>query len=409
MAEELIENHGACFVQGGPAVWRAGRYWCGWEDVSRAILDVVPGCTSHDRKEVHGFLSLAAPRLSAAHPTLVTARNGAFDMEGMAFGALTRDMIIPNIIPHDWVPDAYDEGVDRFLADVSCGDAAMRANLEEVAGLCIYRSNEFGVCPMLMGTGANGKSTYLELLGFLLGEENVSHMDMAVIGRQFQAALVAGKLANLGDNISNERLGGDVLSVTKKLITGEPIHTDVKNGIGFDFTPYCTPVFSCNEFPRLGDSSDSMMRRFFPIPFSARFAPGVPGFDPGLRRKLRTERAASYMLRLAIEGLARVMAQQGMTPNSQSETILAEVREENDSVLRWPTDSETTAASLHLRPVKAVYDEYCAWCIEMRLHPFGQPTFTKRVNAALGTRTDGRRLNYSTGPKKVRVFLAPGA
>ena len=76
------------------------------------------------------------------------------------------------------------------------------------------------------------------------------------------------------------------------IVTGEWIYTEVKNSDGLEFKRYCTMVFSCSEFPSLGDSSEGMLRRLFPISFDAHFAKGDKGYNPRIRETLKTEEAA---------------------------------------------------------------------------------------------------------------------
>lgn len=405
VARELIETHRARLIDGAPAVWDGRRYETGWQAVNRAAIDLLDDCRIADQREICHYVLHKAPRVEAAPPNLVAFENGVLDV---AMGELAPmgDAAIANVIPHAWDPDAYSAEADAFLDRVSCGDAAVRANLEEVAGLCLYRSNEFGVCPVLVGSGSNGKSTYIHALRSLLGNENVSSLDLGVVGRQFQAGRLLGKLANLGDDISNERLSGDVLAVFKKVVTGEWIYTDVKNGEGFEFRPYCTLVFSCNEFPSLGDSSDGMMRRLFPIPFSASFARGEAGFDPRMREKLCSEEASRYLARVGIEGLRRVIARDGMTPNARGEGLRAEVRADNDSTVQWLEERGEGAGALCGRVVADAYEEYKGWCADAGLRPFGRSKFTRRLCERYGLESGPARRRYSDGSRVVRVFSA---
>ena len=403
-ARELIEEHRACFVDGAPAIWDGRRYASGWDAVDRATVGLVDDCRISDQREVRHYVHLMAPRVEASPPWLVAFENGVLDVRTRQFGPMEPSMVVTNVIPHCWDPGAYDEDADAFLDRVSAGDATVRANLEEIVGMCMYRACDFGQCPVLVGSGSNGKSTFISALRYVLGTDNVSSLDLGVVGKQFQAGRLLGKLANLGDDISNERLSGDVLAVFKKLVTGEWIYSDVKNGDGFEFKPYCTLVFSCNEFPSLGDSSEGMLRRLFPIPFSARFRKTDPDYDPRLWDKLRSERAAAYFIRLGVEGLARVRAQNGFTPSERSEELVGEVRSDNDSVLQWMADAEVRTDDLEGHVIADVYDGYVSWCRGGGLMPYGRTKFSRKVCGMLGYASAPEKRAYATGQRTVRVF-----
>ena len=57
---------------------------------------------------------------------------------------------------------------------------------------------------MLIGTGANGKSTYLNMLKHLLGQKNTSSLGLKNLDEKFATVMMFGKLANIGDDISDK-------------------------------------------------------------------------------------------------------------------------------------------------------------------------------------------------------------
>lgn len=403
VGRELIEGHKACFVDGAPAIWPGARYATGWDGVNRTIVELIDDCKMADQKEICHYVHLMAPKVAASNPCLIAFESGVLDID-YGFSPYDDTMVITNVIPHSYIEDAYCKDVDEFLDRVSAGDFTVRQNLEEVIGVCMYRANDFGERPVLIGSGSNGKSTYIAALRNVLGAENVSSLDINVVGKPFQAARLVGKLANLGDNISNERLNGDTLAVFKKIVTGEWIYTDVKNGDGFEFKPYCTLVFSCNEFPSLGDSSDGMLRRLFPIPFDARFSKRDAGYDPRLYEKLTTEDAAAYMIRLGIEGLARVRFNHGLTLNARSERLVREVRSDNDSVLQWVEDESVSANALAESIIADTYAAYKEWCETGGLRPFNKTKFTRKINDQFGFESVTAKRDYANGKRTVRIF-----
>lgn len=399
----LINQDHACFVDGAPAVWDGTRYACGWDEIDRAIVRRMDSVKQRDQKEVRHYVHLQAPRVESSDATLIAFRNGVLDIvEGLK--EYDSGMVITNVIPHDYDQSAYCEDADRFLDRISCGSETVRSNLEEAIGLCMYRSNEFGQCPVLLGGGSNGKSTYIAAVRNVLGVENVSSLDLSVIGRPFQAGRLLGKLANLGDDISNEFLKGDVLAVFKKIVTGEWIYTDVKNGEGFEFKPYCTLMFSANEFPNLGDSSDGMMRRLFPIPFDAVFKRDSADYDPRLWEKLTGDDAARYFVRVGIEGLQRVVYQNGMTANERSASLVSKVRTDNNNVLQWVEDERVEACDIDGVLTAEAYEKYTGWCEVSGVKCYSKTKFTQRINSHFGSETVSEYHTFADGNHSARVF-----
>lgn len=405
-ARALMDERGACFIDGMPAIRRNGRYEVGWRAVDDAIISMHDDVPKSKQNEVHHYLMVRAPRVEQSRPTLIGFSNGVLDVEAMELRDYRDDDVIPNVIPHAWNADAKSEAVDGVLEKMACGDVGMQLNLTEVVGLCMYRNNRhYPICPVLLGEGSNGKSTYISMLRNVVGRENASALQPREIGARFQAAMLLGKLANLGDDISNDYLDGDSCAVIKKVATGDDLYTDVKGGEGFSFTPYCTMVFSANKFPRLGDASDGMMRRLFPMQFNARFTADDPDYDPMIGEKLSTDEAAEYLCKIGVEGLRRVISQGGMTPNEASKTIRHDIQVSNDTVLAWIDDAGTEPEDVIGKTKDECYADYRSWCESNGVQPVSarkmSGTFLAHWHISLARIV---HKEFSDGRKTVRVY-----
>ena len=387
MARKAMEEDGACMVDGMPAVRSGPAYEVGWDAVQRAVIARYPMARQTARREVCEYLRLMAPRVEQADARYVAFSNGVLDVETMEFPAVGDVGPIANVVPHRWDPGARSAAVDSVLSRMACGDPVTRNNLEEVLGLCLYRSNRFAICPVLLGTGSNGKSTFIDMIGLLLGASNVSALELAMVGERFMAAELMGKLANLGDDIPTDFVNARSLSVFKKVVSGSEVFSDVKGVTGVSFRPYCTMVFSANEMPRLGDSTEGVMRRMFPIEFNARFTPDDADFDPFIGERLAEEAACERMAVLAVRGLRRVLEMRSMTPNDRSRAMVDAMRTDNDAVLQWMEDTGTTLEDMcGERTTAQVYGGYMDWARESGCKPVSKATFSRRL-ARMGAST----------------------
>ena len=381
IAEALIDDYGACFIDGMPAVRDGGVYRTGWDAVNSAMVKVKRNIKSAQRREVREYLAITAPRKSQSRYTLVGFANGVLDLSFTTFRDYSEDDVICNIIPHNWNPFAKCEEVDALLDRVSCGIKANRDNIEESIALTMLRTARFGVCPVYIGDGANGKSTVLAMQRKLLGSENISALQPREIDARFQAARLVGKTANLGDDISSEFLTANECSGIKKVATGDLIYTDVKGATGFEFTPYCTMVFSANEFPRLGDSTPGMYRRLHPIEFNARFTRDYPDYDPNILDKVLSEEAMERLCVIAMLAAGRLIDNRGMSPNLASERILDAIQEDNNTVLMWARMTNTDADGVENKVTADVYGEYREWCYMNGVKQLGVKKFNKALRA----------------------------
>lgn len=371
VGDQLLERYNACIIDGMPAVQNGMAYELGWRAVNKAIIKVDRKATRSNQMEVRHYLQNVAPEIEQSPPNLIAFNNGVLDIETMELLPFSPEMVIPNIIPHNWNIDARCEDVDRVLENISCGDIGMMMNLTEVIGLAMYRSCKYALCPILLGEGSNGKSTYLETVLKVIGKKNVSALHPRDIGKRFQAVQLVGKLANIGDDISNEYIDGDSCASIKGIAAGNEIYTDVKGGDGFTFKPYCLAVFSSNSFPRMADTSYGMMRRLFPMGFHARFDKDKSNLDVNTSRKIQTETALEYLCLIGVEGLNRVIAQDGMTDNEESKQINRTVKLENSTVLQWIDACDIRPQDVTGRTSNDVHEEYSKWCRDHNLKPVG--------------------------------------
>ena len=363
VAKELIEKHGACFLDGIPAIRIDGKnYRTGWDAFDAVIIEKYDDCTITNRREVKGYIAAKAPHRSQSSPDLVAFDNGVLDVTTMEFRDWREDDAIVNVIPHKWRPGAQSELLERTLEKMSAGDLGTLMNLTEFMGICMVRSSRrYPFFPVLIGEGSNGKSTYIAMLQALLGADNISSLQPTVITKRFMGMHIVGKIANLGDDIADGYLNADDCAVIKSIATGDLMFTDVKGNTGFEFNPYCTMVFSCNAFPRLADTTDGFMRRLFPIEFNAKFTKDDPDYDPLISEKLVSDEVMEAACVLGIEGLRRVIEQKCPTPNPMSEAMKSDIAREGNTVLQWIHDEGITADHLIDMTKSEAYDEYKAW------------------------------------------------
>lgn len=410
VAHELIEKRGAAFVDGMPALREHGfgRYVTGWDAFDAAIIDMNEDSTTSNRKEVKAFVQAKAPRLRQSPWNLIAFKNGVLDVETMAFRDWLPSDVIPNVIPHNWNPGASSELLDHTLDRMACGDMAVLCNLTEFIGVCMMRSvKRCPVFPVLIGEGSNGKSTYIGLLKDVVGEENISGLQPKDITARFLGAHIVGKTANLGDDIASGYLDDRDCSIIKSVATGDLMFTDVKGGTGFKFEPYCTMVFSCNAFPRLADTTPGFMRRFMPIEFNAVFKRTDPDYDPMIGDKLREESVLEYACVLGVEGLRRVISQNGPTPNELAEAMKGDLAREGNTALQWFNDEGITAERIVGLTKEEVHRQYVAWCERNGYARTAMASGT--LSAQIGTyfRLRCQKLehrDYSDGRKTVRVY-----
>ena len=269
-ANYMINNHHIVKINGQLHIYKDGIYCSDMNVIAGVMRSYIPNIKKSQKTEVIDYMYDMTEEKEQSDANLIAFNNGVYDLVTGELKPFSTDIVITNKIPWDYKPDAYSELADSTLNKLACGDAAIRALLEECIGYCFYRSNTFNKAFILTGDKSNGKSTFLKVLTVLLGEQNVASLDLKNLGDKFSKATLFGKLANIGDDISDEFVPD--ASLFKKITDGGRIQVEKKGQDPFEFNPYVKLIFSANNMPRIKDKTGAVLRRLVIIPFNARFS-----------------------------------------------------------------------------------------------------------------------------------------
>ena len=368
--------------------------------IEKKMIDKIPMLAKAKRAEVLAYIELLVQNYTKNAETIIAFKNCLFDVTSNETMDFNPDLVITNMIPWEYDPEAYNELADKTLDKLACNDKQVRSLLEEIIGYCFFRRNELRKAFVLTGEKANGKSTFLDLIIEILGDENVSSLDLGELGDRFKTAELFGKLANIGDDIGDEFISDT--STFKKLVTGDRINVEKKGQDPFDFNNYSKLIFSANEIPRLGRGRDSaaLLSRIIIIPFNARFSKSDPDFDPFIKYKLRKPESMKYLVRVGVEGLIRVLKNNGFTTSKRVEQEIKNYEYENNPIKQFFDDY----GSPENRTTKTVYNDYKGYCYTNGLNPMSHTQFSRQVKKEFdliisNVRIDGKQFKtFVKGP-----------
>lgn len=295
--------------------------------------------------------------------------NGILDMDTMKLMPHSPDFLSFEQIPIDYDPDAKCPEFIKFLEDV-LGSKKDCSLLIQFIGYMFWKDgNPYQKAMMLTGTGANGKSTLLNAVHALFGENNAVSLTPQQLETEPQAAgMLVDKLANIVHDVNPEPLRKT--DIFKKTTAGEPMMLRplyAKDYIAIK--PYAKHIFACNSAPRPRyDDSDAFYRRWaiinFPHNFDGqqcRVCGKVHAVNAALHKLLKTELPG--IINMALAALKAVLDNNGfIDPPSLDETRLA-YEISMDSVtafakkkLDWDgTDREKRTAK------SVVFDAFIKW------------------------------------------------
>ncbi len=385
-------------INGQLHVYDEGIYKNGYRFIESKMVELLPSLKSVHRTEVLKYLEITTPEQSQiSDAKFIAFRNGIYDMETGKLLPFDPDIIITNLIPWDYNPKAYSELCDRVLNKISCNDMEIRMLLEECIGYCFYRHNELSKSFFLTGVGSNGKSTYLDMIKYLLGKQNYTALNLEEFDERFSATTMFGKLANIGDDINDEFLSGKIVAQFKKIVSGNDIKAENKGQDVYFFAPTVKLLFSANDIPRMRSRGfAAIKRRLVIIPFNAKFSKNDPDYDGEIKWKLQKREVAEYLITLGLSGLKRVLINKGFTESAKVKNEISEFEKDNNPLLLFFEDCPEDEILNH--ETKEVFARYELFCQRNGYSKMAMQTFTKAINKYLECERKDIRVD---GKKKV--------
>lgn len=397
-SEYLKNEHHIIKINNQLHIYKDGIYQNGNTIIEGEMIKHISNLNRAKRKEVLDYLNISITENKyQSHANLIAFNNGIYNIIDDSFIDFSPEYVITNKIPWDYNPNAYSKLADETLDKIACHDPEIRNLLEEVIGYTFYRRNELGKAFILIGDKSNGKSTYLDMIATILGEENISALDLKELGERFKTAELFGKLANIGDDIGDEFIPNP--SVFKKLVTGDRINVERKGQDPFDFNNYSKLLFSANNIPRMKDRTGAVQRRLIIIPFNAKFSKDDPDYRPYIKYELREEESIQYLINVGLKGLKRILENRQFTKSSKVEKELAEYEEANNPVVGFV--KEAGLDSILDNTTKEVYLRYQAYCVEEGLQPLSNKEFGKVLCSVFDIESTVKKIKG----KSERVYI----
>lgn len=397
----LKNNHHIIRINSQLHLYKDGIYVSGNNEIESVMIKHIPQLNKAKRSEVMSYLDiLIRDNTPPTDANMIAFRNGLYDVINESFIPFTHEHIITNKIDWDYNPSAYCELTDKTLSKMSCNDENIRLLMEEAIGYCFYRRNELGKFFILTGEKNNGKSTFLDMVKTLLGDDNTSSLDLKELSERFKTTELFGKLANIGDDIGDEFVANT--GVLKKLVTGDRLNVERKGQNPFDFNNYSKLLFSANSIPRMGKGKDSaaILRRMVIIPFDAKFTKEDPDFHPFIKYELRKQESMEYLIQIGLQGLKRILINQQFTESDRVQAELDEYEEINNPVIAF--FKEIDKSEIENEPTKNVYKKYQEFCIIGSLNPLSAGEFTKQTKLYFNMEVLDKKIKG----KKYRIFVS---
>lgn len=261
----------------------------------------------------------------------------------------------------------------RFLREV-VPERAQRFELQEFFGYCLWPDNRFETALFLIGPPACGKSTILNVLQAMIGEDNVSNVSVPGLEDQFQRVLIHDKMLNVFTEADARLYSSEFV---KAIVSGDRISAAYKHRQGFEFRPRCKLAFSANRFPRVSDPSAAFYRRLMVIKFKKQFMGKKR--DTGLIEKLTAE--LEGITNWAMAGLGYLVERGRFDLSRRTKGLVRGYRRDNNPVLAF-IEERIEVHPDYAIAMDAMYVGYQEWCKKCNYRPLSYNPFFRELKAS---------------------------
>jgi putative DNA primase/helicase len=211
------------------------------------------------------------PTLFDRHLMMLNVKNGTIDLTTQTYRDFCREDYLTKISLVSFDPTAKCPKFDDFMDFTFSGDTEVIHWIDKALGYCLSGETKEQVFFICHGVGNNGKTTLIELMAQILGDDFVepanfmtfvesrygdTHYDVSTfIGKRMVTAVEPHKSGNLNEAILKKLTGSD--KTKGRMIYERP---DA-------FYPECKLWFAMNNKPQIQGTDEGIWRRVRFIPF----------------------------------------------------------------------------------------------------------------------------------------------
>jgi putative DNA primase/helicase len=271
-------------------------------------------------------------------------------------------------IPVLYDPSASTQPINKFLKDVASKDVQL---LVQIPAQALIQNANYQLAYLLTGDGSNGKSTYLQLIGALIGSKNASSLSLQeIITDKFKGAELYGKRFNYYADLSKDSLKDT--GRFKVLTGGDTITAERKYGDPFQFVNKAVFTFSANELPVITDGTFAFWRRWAIIEFKREFP-----VNPGFIDELITKENLSGFLNLILVEMNRI-DRDGVIRGTQAEEVMELWRKRSNSAYAFIKERLKRSVSGSVKK-SDLWNQYNKFCIENDFTEVGKAKFRQQL------------------------------
>lgn len=233
------------------------------------------------------------------------------------------------------------------------------STIQEMIGYLMIANVEAQKFFIITGEGCTGKSTLIKVIQNILGEKNISSIDISNLNERFLKAELYNKLTNIYDDLPNYT---SISNNIRPLVTGDRLIAEKKCRDPFEFNNFARLVFTCNRLPETNDYTSAFFRRCILIEMNNII--NSQDIKTNFEKVLLEEKEG--IVNWAVQGLQRLINNDfKFTISQNSKKILEKYKEDSDT-LKIFIDEKCKVGENCLVPISKFKTEYVKYCSEIK-------------------------------------------
>lgn len=323
----------------------------------RATRDSIVALAAHEEA------IQVAPEDLDRDPWLLNARNGTLELRTGELRPHRRDDLLTKLAPVAFDPKATAPIWDAFLERIFGGNADLISFVQRAAGYSLTGETGEQCLFIAHGSGANGKSTFLEALRAMLGDyARAAPMDLFIASKGDRhptevATLLGVRFAPCVETRDGARLNETLL---KQLTGGDTVQARRMREDFWELSPVAKLWLGTNHRPQIRGTDEAIWRRIRLIPFEVTIPEGER--DKSLPAKLRAELPG--ILAWAVRGCL-AWETEGLAPPAEVTAATDAYRLAEDRLGQWLAERCVTGQNRQATAAD-LYADFCRWAEERR-------------------------------------------
>ncbi len=256
--------------------------------------------------------------------------------------------------------------------------------VQELFGAALFGDSRFHVLPVFVGTGANGKSTIIDVMSGILNDYAATMPENFLLDTTGNAHPTdIARLRGVRLAVASEtRPDGKFNESRVKMLTGgDTLSARFMGQNFFDFKPTHTLFMAVNHLPEVKSGGDGFWRRLRKIDFKKTIP--VEKRKENLAQSL-IEAEGPGILQWMIDGAVR-LTNQGFNEPASVMMATQSYRHEEDHLAKF-IDEKIIVSDTSSTTKTALFNTYRDWCAENGEKPITQNALNREIKGRLGVR-----------------------